>query len=1019
MADTRFNLFGFRIGKKEDDEANKKLVQPSFAPPSNEDGAYTVTSAAHFGMSAIDLDGSAKNEIELITRYREMAMQPEIESAIDDIVNEAIVRDDNGKNIEIVMDNLKQPDKIKKAIEEEFRTVLKLLNYENMSSDIFRRYYIDGRLFYHMILDIESPQKGIQELRYIDPRKIRKVREVRKQKDNNTATEIVVQTAEYYVYSDRVSTGAGVTAATSITGVKISPDSIININSGLMDSRRAMVLSYLHKAIKPLNQLRMIEDAIVIYRLSRAPERRVFYVDVGNLPRIKAEQHVRDMMTKYKNKLVYDACLSMDTLIPLMDGRTLPLHEIQKEFESGKELWVYSCDPNTGKFAPGLVSSAGVTKFNQKVLKITLDNGKSITCTYDHKFPVWNKGKVEAKDLQVGDSMIPYYAREKSIVSGSNSKYQQIFDNDSKKWQFTHRLVSAWKDEVGLNNEWVFDESFSDKPKQTVHHIDYNRLNNSPLNLTRMYRDDHFAYHKKHNSLAGKIGGPIAAKKQQELGIGIFGLTQEQRSEIGKTSGKIGGKSCYNKKNGIHGLSKEQIKQNSKKGSESLQNLLQDPEYNKEFGRKIAAGFTENSKKLMSERGESIPKERFALMNKLANESRWNSELGEINRKLHSDEQTIIYPENIFSLLENATSKSSSKKTALQFINEELDVKGWQNLNKNKKIKNRKSLSEFTEKDLNRIILQKGFSNFGEYKTYIEYKNHKITNIQYLEETIDVGTLGIDKEEIYHDYHTFALDAGIYTCNSTGEVRDDRRHLSILEDFWMPRRSGDKSTEITTLPAGQNLGQIEDIQYFERKLYKSLNVPVTRLDPGQAVSIGRSTEITRDELKFAKFIDKLRNKFSELFDQALRVQLVLKGVCTEEEWKEFKEYIYYDFIKDNNFVELKEAELMQERLGLLAIIDQYAGKYYSKKWIQQNVLRLNDLEIEEMEEEIQEERQTDFAQQSEDQEREVTLQAQQQELMSKLMPPTSDQQIEAGAEPQAEEQPQQEAPKKNNNPYNV
>lgn len=236
----------------------------------------------------------------------------------------------------------------------------------------------------------------------------------------------------------------------------------------------------------------------------------------------------------------------------------------------------------------------------------------------------------------------------------------------------------------------------------------------------------------------------------------------------------------------------------------------------------------------------------------------------------------------------------------------------------------------------------------------------------------------------------------------------------------MPRRSGDKTTEITTLPAGQNLGQIEDIQYFERKLYKSLNVPVTRLDPGQAVSIGRSTEITRDELKFAKFIDKLRNKFSELFDQALRVQLVLKGVCTEEEWKEFKEYIYYDFIKDNNFVELKEAELMQERLGLLAIIDQYSGKYYSKKWIQQNVLRLNDLEIEEMEDEIQEERQTDFAQQSEDQEREVTLQAQQQELMAKLMPPPQEeQQIDAGAEPQVEEQPQQTEPKKNNNPYIV
>ena len=556
----RFNLFGFRIGKKEDnDQAN--LTQPSFTPPTNEDGAFTVTSAAHFGMSSIDLDGSAKNEVELITRYREMAMQPEVETAIEDIVNEAIVHDDDGKSIEIIMDNLKQPENIKKAIQEEFNTVIKLLNYDNMGSDIFKRYYVDGRLFYHAIVDVENPKKGIQELRYIDPRKIRKVREVKKQKDGNTGVDIVVQTAEYYVFSDRISTA---TSASSVTGIRIAPDSILNINSGLMDSKRGMVLSYLHKAIKPLNQLRMIEDAVVIYRLSRAPERRIFYIDVGNLPRIKAEQYVRDIMTKYKNKLVYDA--------------------------------------------------------------------------------------------------------------------------------------------------------------------------------------------------------------------------------------------------------------------------------------------------------------------------------------------------------------------------------------------------------------------------------------------------------------------------QTGEVRDDRRHLSMMEDFWMPRRSDGKSTEITTLPSGQNLGQIQDIEYFEKKLYKALNVPVTRLDPSQAVSIGRSTEITRDELKFAKFIDKLRNKFSDIFDQALRIQLVLKGVCTEEEWKEFKENVSYDFIKDNNFVELKEAELMQERLGILAIIDQYSGKYYSKQWIQRHVLRLNDQEIDEMEDEIAQEKIVDFQQQEQQQNQQIELQAKATELQNKLMPPPTEQQnqqIDSEEVPEQPNQSEQQPIKKNNNPYNI
>jgi hypothetical protein len=282
---------------------------------------------------------------------------------------------------------------------------------------------------------------------------------------------------------------------------------------------------------------------------------------------------------------------------------------------------------------------------------------------------------------------------------------------------------------------------------------------------------------------------------------------------------------------------------------------------------------------------------------------------------------------------------------------------------------------------------------------------------------IDVGNLPRVKAEQYvRDVMTKYKNKLVYDAQ-TGEVRDDRRHLSMMEDFWMPRRSDGKSTEITTLPSGQNLGQLEDVNYFERKLYKSLNVPVTRLDPSQAVSVGRSTEITRDELKFSKFIEKLRNKFAELFDQALRVQLVLKGVCTEEEWAEFKESIYYDFIKDNNFVELKEAELMQERLGILAIIDQYSGKYYSKKWIQENILRLNDLEIEEMQKEIDEEEAEDFKKQSVDQQKQIILQQQAMELQNAANP-QQEPQIDAGAEQESPEaqQGQQMSPK---NPYNI
>ena len=488
-------LFGFEISRKKGKQENASPDETSktFALPQNDDGAVTIQSGAYYG-TYVDLDGVVRNEIELITRYREMSMQPELETAIDEIVNEAIVNNSKDKAVEINMDDLKQPEAVKKKIRDEFDTVLKLLNFGNMGHEIFRRWYIDGRMFYHVIIDEKKANEGVLELRYIDPRRIRKIREIQKTKDPRTTIDIIKKVNEYYLYNER-----GIIGAHSNLGAKIAVDAIVNVNSGLMDSKRAMVLSYLHKAIKPLNNLRMIEDATVIYRLSRAPERRIFYIDVGNMPTIKAEQYLKDIMSKYRNKLVYDS--------------------------------------------------------------------------------------------------------------------------------------------------------------------------------------------------------------------------------------------------------------------------------------------------------------------------------------------------------------------------------------------------------------------------------------------------------------------------TTGEIKDDRKHLSMLEDFWLPRREGGKGTEITTLPGGQNLGELEDVKYFERKLYKSLGVPIGRLEqqPGGGI-LGRTTEITRDELKFSKFIERIRNKFATLFDDILRVQLVLKKVCTEEEWKEFKEDVYYDFKKDNNFDELKESELLMNRIATLQAVDPYVGRYYSMAWVRKNVLMLDDEDIEELQKEIEEEK---------------------------------------------------------------
>ena len=491
-------LFGFTLGSK-DVVQQQKPEQASFALPTEamDDGAVTITQNAYYG-TYVDLEGAVRNELELITRYREMANHPELEQAIDDIVNEAITHDVTGRSVDIVLDKLKQPDAVKKKILEEFENILRMLNFGNLADDLFKRWYIDGRMYFHILVDEKNPRDGIQELRYIDPRKIRKVREVQKDRDPKTGAQIIKSIAEYYVYSDRGTTTQTYSAQVN-AGLRIATDSIINVNSGLMDAKNTFVISYLHKAIKPLNQLRMIEDAVVIYRISRAPERRIFYIDVGNLPKGKAEQYLRDIMIKYRNKMVYDA--------------------------------------------------------------------------------------------------------------------------------------------------------------------------------------------------------------------------------------------------------------------------------------------------------------------------------------------------------------------------------------------------------------------------------------------------------------------------STGELRDDRKHMSMLEDFWLPRREGGKGTEITTLPAGQNLGELEDVKYFKQKLLQALNVPISRLEPQQGgmIGLGRVSEVTRDEVKFTKFIIRLRNKFSQIFDSALGTQLALKGICTKEEWDDFKEYIYYDYKKDNNFTEMRDAEILRERLNLLGAVDPYLGRYFSADYVKRKILQMTEQDIKEMQKEMDKE----------------------------------------------------------------
>ena len=480
-------LFGFEIKRAKDDDPKKK---PTIVPPRDDDGAgYITASGTHFGQY-INFDGDdSKDNAQLIMKYRGTATHPEVDAALEDIVNESIVGGETDQSVDINMDNLDQPDNIKKVIKEEFDSIYSMLNFDELGHDIFRRWYIDGRIYHHLVVNESNLKAGIQEIRPIDSAKIRKVKQIKTKKDPETGAKLIEKVDEYYIYQEKPGMQA--------QGLKMSPDSVSYVTSGLLDEHRKKVLSYLHKALKPLNQLRMMEDSLVIYRLARAPERRMFYIDVGNLPRGKAEQYMKDIMARYRNKLVYDA--------------------------------------------------------------------------------------------------------------------------------------------------------------------------------------------------------------------------------------------------------------------------------------------------------------------------------------------------------------------------------------------------------------------------------------------------------------------------NTGEIRDDRKHMSMLEDFWLPRREGGRGTEVTTLSGGQNLGEIDDIIYFQKRLYRSLNVPINRLEQEQQFSLGRSTEINRDELKFQKFIDRLRKRFSHLFLDILRKQLILKGVITDEDWRDIKNDLVVDYIRDNHFTELRDGELLREKLQTMDMIQQYVGEFFSKEWVQKNVLQFTDEEIDDINKQMNDE----------------------------------------------------------------
>lgn len=927
-------LFGWKF---EDPKKEEKEELQTFSTPEADDGAsYTATSGV-FG-TFLPSDSGFHNEFDLIARYRSMVMHPECELAVDEIVNESIVSGRKNSSVSIELDYLEDiSEMLKERIRNEFEYLLEKLNFKYNGYEIFRRWFVDGRLYYHVIIDHNNTQKGIVELRTLDPFKIKKIREKKEeeQKIQIGQDELVVnqQYHEYFLYSD-TGIDPGKNASTLHDSgnqknvLKIAPETIAYANSGLLDERRTNVISYLHKAFRALNQVRMLEDASIIYRLSRAPSRRVFYVDVGNLPKAKAEQYMYSLMNQYRNKMVYDSktgtmkddrkfqtmledywmprrngCFDLSTKISLLDGRNVELGQLIVEHKAGKENWTYSVDEK-GHVVPGLISWAGVTRNDAEVLDVHLDNGEIITATPDHKFILRNGQRIEASNLTEGSSLMPFNMKRKAVSPNDRTKeYLQVQHNDTEKYEFVHRAVSE----------------FMNRPQEkteVIHHIDLNRFNNTPSNLKIMDRNEHIELHSK----LGKKNWKVADVKTWRKNLSISGKAFFQTEAGEKRRKEI---SAFNQT------------------CEAVWKGL-------ELGREIVRQMRADDRKIMTNEewlNKWYPKRATQAANgsKVAAEKlAWLKE----NDPEQYQKQCAKHDSGSKQRAFEKYYKSVQLSKIIEIVRQEIAA--------NPRVSNQhliaaiqKKYSQLSLETVRKFISSHGYNSISELivrncdESLIVQKrkekatvaqNHTVVKIVRRTDRMDVGTLTIDGDHQYHDYHNFALSSGIFVMNSA-------------------------TTEIDTIQGSEaNFTQLDELEYFQRQLFRSLNVPISRMQPESGFSLGRASEISREEYKFLRFIERLRNRFSMLFIELLKKQLVLKNIMSLKQWEDIKSKIHFVYDQDSNFNSLKNLELLSEKMNVLREAEEYRGKYFSANYIRKEILSQTDEDIERIDEEIEEER---------------------------------------------------------------
>jgi hypothetical protein len=696
--------------------------------------------------------------------------------------------------------------------------------------------------------------------------------------------------------------GAAVT-----THVSIDAKNMVHLSlNEQMDVNFPFGKSLLDPVFKTYKQKELLEDSILIYRVQRAPERRVFYIDVGSMNGIRAQAYIEGIKNEIHQRRIpnrtgggnsiLDAsynplCLSMDTRIPLLDGRTLTVEELSKEYQQGKENWAYSCDPITGKVVPGNITWAGVTRKNAEVIKITFDNGKELICTPDHKIPVWSKGFVEAQHLTPADSLISFERQYKPLSSGKRNDYEMIFDHSDKKWTYTHRMVGDFFRKIGKHQQFTFLPENVGAAKTVIHHKDFNRYNNDPRNLTFMNKEDHMAYH------------------------------------------------FFNRKEYWKNITEEMLEDLSKKISSGLKRYFANmtPEQKENF-REMRS---ETNKKWIKERNLNRPEDaRLHYERSGKGRSKYLRENPEARKKFLANARTYAenYPNATFVpsfemlqlLAETAKEVGGNRITVLENIDQvkyrDIVLKTNPIVDKtNDKI----SRNKMTDRQLKTILKTFNYRNWKDFVAKLPQFNHRIVSIEKLD-NIDTGTITIDGPERWHDYHTFAIESGIFIKNS------------MLDDYFFAQSSDGRGSKVEVLPSGDALGEITDLTYFTKKMARGLRIPTSYLSLGDdeqpaSYNDGKLGQAMIQEYRFNKFCMRLQSLLSPVFDRFFKDYLEVAGIQFEDDAFELQ------FNPPQNFTKYRQIELDLQQTQVYSSVA--GNKVLSERFKLRRFLNLTEEEI--------------------------------------------------------------------------